>query len=194
MPILVPERSLSKTKTRNHKKPAPLRNEEPFDIKNATALSLKLPPVPQIIIDSPIDDEYQFCADCPYKTNDSNLLALHKICHIGRRAYRCSMCSFSAFNPNALHYHLELHAPDLSPNTTAALRKRIIANKRNGTTSEFIPMNAQNVITCPQCNFRTLHQHLFVQHKLEHVQVCCDRLMLPAFICLDPTTAIGQYH
>ncbi|KAI6182627.1 hypothetical protein M3Y97_00401100 [Aphelenchoides bicaudatus] len=108
----------------------------PFDIKKALSLKLEIPPVPTIIVESPIDKspEYYFCAKCPYKANDKNLLLLHEGLHDSNnpRAYQCNFCSYSCCSANALHYHLNLHAPALSPNTATNLRKHMIANKRNG--------------------------------------------------------------
>ncbi|KAI6203034.1 Zinc finger, C2H2 type [Aphelenchoides besseyi] len=150
----------------------------PFDVKSAVNQRLQLPPVPQIIVDPPIDrNAIEFnCKECPYKASDTNLLALHRILHRGDRPYRCQSCSYNCFSAEALHSHLDLHVPPLSPNSAAMMRKRIAANKRHAVT-EFVPPNAPNVIFCNQCNFRTLQHDRFVQHRLEHIQTQQQRLV-----------------
>ncbi|KAI6207673.1 Zinc finger, C2H2 type [Aphelenchoides besseyi] len=150
----------------------------PFDIKSAVNQRLQLPPVPQIIVDPPTDrNATEFnCNECPYKASDSNLLALHRILHRGDRPYRCQSCSYNCFSAEALHSHLDLHVPPLSPNSAAMMRKRIAANKRH-TVTEFVPPNAPNVISCNQCNFRTLQHDRIVQHRLEHIQTQRQRLV-----------------
>jgi hypothetical protein len=85
--------------------------------------------------------DYIYCSECPFKTADSNLFAFHEALHENHnRTYQCALCSFSCLSADGLHFHLNLHAPALSPNTASTVRKHIIANKRNGIThNDFTP-------------------------------------------------------
>lgn len=147
--------------------------QPPFDIKKALSLKLEIPPVPNIIIDSPIgrinlrfknnflvilesESNYIFCSKCPYKTRDGNLFKFHEVLHKDeKRSYQCTICSYSCLSPEALHHHLNLHAPALSPNTAVALRKHIIANKRNGVMhNDFTPTTSTMIQQMEQVQVR----------------------------------------
>ena len=63
------------------------------------------------------------CPDCPYTEADELMMRLHRECHQGpARMHKCDLCTFSCMAPEALHKHIALHLPALSPNTAAQER------------------------------------------------------------------------
>ncbi|KAI1718101.1 transcriptional repressor CTCFL [Ditylenchus destructor] len=167
------------------------------NIEKATELAISIPPLYSEMFDKITWDttksEQDFtmdnnsssfktfgCKDCPFVCSDPIMDKLHSVMHIkARRPFQCNMCSFNCFAPESLHLHLGLHAPPLSPTSASHMRRRL-ANRRKALfqpTAEILPQNASNVLQCSQCNYRTVHQDRFFEHRMEHVQLLQQRLI-----------------
>lgn len=119
------------------------------------------------------DEKVHECKHCPFTCMDSKMLKFHTRMHEGERPQKCAMCTFSCFNIDALYSHMNVHAPQLPENMLNIMKKKLAQRRRNGSLHEreTLPSNA-TVFQCQQCSFRTAYQDRFLQHRMEHVQVC----------------------
>ncbi|KAK6725834.1 hypothetical protein RB195_004262 [Necator americanus] len=116
------------------------------------------------------------CPDCPFVESDEMIFNMHREMHGGRtRAFACNLCNYSCFAAEALHWHLSLHLPPLSP-ASAVLQRRRGFGRRSFQTSDPIPLGAKH-FSCTQCSFRTVNETTFVQHRQQHAQHIQQRLV-----------------
>ncbi|ETN70611.1 zinc finger, C2H2 type [Necator americanus] len=114
--------------------------------------------------------------DCPFVESDEMIFNMHREMHGGRtRAFACNLCNYSCFAAEALHWHLSLHLPPLSP-ASAVLQRRRGFGRRSFQTSDPIPLGAKH-FSCTQCSFRTVNEATFVQHRQQHAQHIQQRLV-----------------
>ncbi|EPB72396.1 zinc finger, C2H2 type [Ancylostoma ceylanicum] len=122
------------------------------------------------------DEERRQCPDCPFVESDEMIFNMHREMHGGRtRAFACNLCNYSCFAAEALHWHLSLHLPPLSP-ASAILQRRRGLSRRSFQTSDPIPLGAKH-FSCTQCSFRTMSEATFVQHRQQHAQHIQQRLV-----------------
>ncbi|VDN23204.1 unnamed protein product [Cylicostephanus goldi] len=122
------------------------------------------------------NEERRQCPDCPFVESDELIFKMHREMHGGRtRAYACNLCNYSCFAAEALHWHLSLHLPPLSP-ASAMIQRRRGLGRRSFQTSDPIPLGAKH-FSCTQCSFRTVSEANFVQHRQQHAQHIQQRLV-----------------
>ncbi|VDM67164.1 unnamed protein product [Strongylus vulgaris] len=122
------------------------------------------------------NEERKQCPDCPFVESDEMIFKMHREMHGGRtRAYACNLCNYSCFAAEALHWHLSLHLPPLSP-ASALIQRRRGLGRRSFQTSDPIPFGAKH-FSCSQCSFRTVSEANFVQHRQQHAQHIQQRLV-----------------
>ncbi|KAL6731692.1 hypothetical protein Aduo_002530 [Ancylostoma duodenale] len=150
----------------------------PLSIKVDQALRLMRPTkeVLPVLKHDKRDEERRQCPDCPFVESDEMIFNMHREMHGGRtRAFACNLCDYSCFAAEALHWHLSLHLPPLSP-ASAILQRRRGLSRRSFQTSDPIPLGAKH-FSCTQCSFRTMSEATFVQHRQQHAQHIQQRLV-----------------
>ena len=99
------------------------------------------------------------CGQCPFVTNESNLLYVHLQSHAPRDGcYKCIYCTFNSPSEAAVYEHQALHEADAP-------------EKKAEAVEEYAPIatkQARKSLSCSKCRYSTPNGNSFQKHVANH--------------------------